>query len=95
MDRTWLRAERVLYASTHALPPKLSSILLTSGGVMRGDMPIHPRFQPLLERRRIEGKSRRADRVDGSEKGVRLHVCMHMQVLAQKRWKCKHCTQDM
>lgn len=65
---------------------------------MKGDMPIHPRFQPLLGRRRgSEGESRRRDRVDESEKCLRMHVsvctCACWYVCEEDR-KCKHCTPD-
>lgn len=80
MDRAWLRAERVLYASTHSPgsvnSPRSSS--LTMGWWKETCQYIQDFSYCWREEQGARGESRRRGRVDESEKCLRMHLCVCM-----------------
>jgi len=96
MDKTWLRAERALYASTHSLPGLYT--LLNPPHKWRGDERRHANAPKDFSHcwRGEEGVRGKAEGETVGEGKKCKTVCMPAHVLecAQRIVKCKHCTQD-
>lgn len=99
MDRAWLRAERVLYASTHTLPGLCT--LLDPPHKRWGDERRHANTSKISttagEKKRERGvkQERRQSRWKWKmSENACVCVRLYRLVCVEKDRKCEHCTQD-